>query len=147
MNKIIQIQNFRVSSVIFVLAHSNLQYIYTVCIKMVQSKIFFLRMKFVQKVCVFDTISKWNKCSFCWFLNHIFCFYESRFMPRFVRWGKIPFDTHTHTHTHTHTRAHTHAHTLITVCVLYVWCVGHVILSTHIHTYIHTHTIKQLHNN
>ena len=38
-----------------------------------------------------DIISKRNKCSFCCYLNHIFCFCKSRVMPRFMRWGKIPF--------------------------------------------------------
>ena len=37
------------------------------------SQIFFY-IRFVQKVCVFDTISKRNKCSFCCFLNHTFYF-------------------------------------------------------------------------
>ena len=37
-------------------------------------KIFFINMKFFQKVYVFDTISKRNKCSFCCFLNYTFYF-------------------------------------------------------------------------
>ena len=38
-------------------------------------------MNFVQKVCVFITMSKRNNCSFCCFLNHIICFCKARVMP------------------------------------------------------------------
>ena len=53
--------------------------------KMVQSENFFFYMKFVPTVCVFDIISKRNKCSFCCYLNYIFCFCKSRVMSRFMR--------------------------------------------------------------
>ena len=47
----------------------SLHYVYnihtTVCIKKGYSQIFFLNMKFVPTVCVFDIVSKRNKCSFC----------------------------------------------------------------------------------
>ena len=58
----------------------------TVCIKKWFKHILgFLDMKFVQKVYVFDVISKRNNCSFCCFLNDIGCFYKSRVTLRFVR--------------------------------------------------------------
>ena len=46
---------------------------------------------FGENVCVFDTISKRNNCSFCCSLNHIICFCKSRVMLRFVLQGKISF--------------------------------------------------------
>ena len=59
----------------------------------IYEKIIFAQCKRTRVVslCVFGTISKQNNCSFCCLLNHIICFCKSRFIPRFVRQGKIPF--------------------------------------------------------
>ena len=60
----------------------------TVCIqKWYTKKIIILDMKFVQKVCVFGTMSKRNNCT----LNNIICFVRVSVLPRFVRGGKISF--------------------------------------------------------
>ena len=56
----------------------------TVCIKNGTVRFFFSNMKFVPTVCVLF-LSKRNKCSFCSYLNHLFCICKSRVMPRFMR--------------------------------------------------------------
>ena len=54
-------------------------------------KIFFINMKFVQKVYGFDTISKRNKCSFCCFLNFYFLLLLIKSYATFCAMTQNPF--------------------------------------------------------
>ena len=67
-------------------------------------------------------------------------------------WYLILINTYTNTHTrahppahtHAHAHTHTHTHTLMSVCVVYVWCVC-AYTTKYTHTHIHKHTYTHTH--